>query len=698
MRGRGTIAVSRLLVAGLVLAVLAGGVSSCSQSSTAKEPGTTTPGPVFHPPPGPDPSGLTADVLVALARRAFDLSGARDALGSAAAAMFLQQIEGAIRSSPPLVKAPGPASARLAAVAPPSDCTGSPAPFEKDGYRGEATIASCEDRDPDRRSLKYSVKGSMAGVTPETQGKTAAFEQTILAEADACPSAEGKVKAEAAATMYMQTGTPEFSLRAGFNAAMAGTATVSSQASVDTYEFSATIGAEWARYPAQLKGEARVAGTIPIGSGASVQYSQVDWVGPNDESGTNIAGDGLATVMNGVHRQLVRAEEYWSDDAYPSNGRCLRITLQPEKPQVKPLETVELEVAVRRKKDEAEVEARVEGDSLCQGDMSPATADASPGASARMAYTAPAGAPCFELKATSRAGKARLSWHGIFIERLTADEENEMLTLEGGFGEDPGPALRSVTIGGMAAEVVRWWGPTVQCRLPPGWKGDVVVEADGVKSNAVPLTEWVVPIIFIDRTDMFGSYQATVSATCRFRGDVHWTLLSGPLAVPPVAFPVYPENTSTASYSMSQQFQIGDLVGQASGAGTLAQVVRVGPTGVEPAAPSYLMCEGELDPILSKLRLSLRAFQKDGVQGTSNLGASTSDFLALDSTIGQTQDSALVRGMVFTLPLSTGYDIPAGRLTGQGTWEATNASGGTDRGTIDQALEWPAVQASPPLR
>jgi len=82
-------------------------------------------------------------------------------------------------------------------------------------------------------------------------------------------------------------------------------------------------------------------------------------------------------------------------------------------------------------------------------------------------------------------------------------------------------------------------------------------------------------------------------------------------------------------------------------------------------------------------------------------GSSPNGVLArhsLDSTIGQTQDSALVRGMVFTLPLSTGYDIPAGRLTGQGTWEATNASGGTDRGTIDQALEWPAVQASPPLR
>jgi len=663
----------------------------------------------------PLPSSANIDVSVSPARiveffrEGIDTPQNRALLGDATVDSLLAQIGGAVAQV--RARPAGLLAAPRAAGLTDASCNPQTAKVEKDGVCGTMTETICDHEfDTDKKGITLSFLLSADGCAPATRGFHTLTERTFVFEADACPSAKGKVTGALTIRIRSELGTTTTSAREAVEATGQVTAEVGDDAQVDHYDldlqskYESTASGNYAGH-VSMRG-------LKLGASSTDLLDQISgafrWTGPGDWPAAWNAVIGLSVGF--VPSVLEKAQAHWN-----GVNQCLVISTDPDAFDPKPGEAISFTAVVTRKKDGAGVETRIVATvRQGQGEISPAEAATSPGDPARFTYTAPKGdvEASYSLEVTSRAGKAvhsRTRGAPPFIARLVVDEEAG--TLEA-WTSTPSCATASkfLEVGGHRIENPPWtaepgpegWGfHTVD--LPPGWSGDTVLGCDDYwtgkakRSNVVPLTEWVIPITFTDRTDMFGSYQATVTAVCRFRGDVHWAEVpDGPLRVPPETFPVFPESTSTASYSMSQQFQIGEMVGQASGAGTLAQVVRVGPTGGEPAEPSFFLCEGELDATLSELRLSLRAFQRDGVQGTSNLGSSTADFTALVSVIGQTQVNWAVLGMVFTIPLSARYDIAAGNLTGQGTWEYVDDTG-THRGTIDQELSWPAVTAvSPP--
>jgi len=128
-------------------------------------------------------------------------------------------------------------------------------------------------------------------------------------------------------------------------------------------------------------------------------------------------------------------------------------------------------------------------------------------------------------------------WLRPSIECLRVDEypagassgQSELI-VRGSFGTDPGTGpfhvARKVTCGGEELSVVSWSPEEIRATMPihgPGSAGNVVVTAQGIKSNAVPLTEWWVTLIY--RTDApvgSGSTEFTeFSIDCHLRYDIH---------------------------------------------------------------------------------------------------------------------------------------------------------------------------------
>jgi hypothetical protein len=84
------------------------------------------------------------------------------------------------------------------------------------------------------------------------------------------------------------------------------------------------------------------------------------------------------------------------------------------------------------------------------------------------------------------------------IRYVAVDELDDLLVLTGEFGTRPG----KVTVGGVELVVAALdWTPTEikAQRLPysgPGSSGDVIVEVNGVRSNARQLTKWTIPLAY----------------------------------------------------------------------------------------------------------------------------------------------------------------------------------------------------------
>ena len=105
------------------------------------------------------------------------------------------------------------------------------------------------------------------------------------------------------------------------------------------------------------------------------------------------------------------------------------------------------------------------------------------------------------------------------IEYLTMDDFESEMSIKGLFGEDPG-AEGIVEVDGVPVPV-EWSEELLICHLPdkgPGSSGDVVVSVRGNKSNAVPLSEWIIPVnVSFDQLGM--TTEAILNL--RVRADVH---------------------------------------------------------------------------------------------------------------------------------------------------------------------------------
>lgn len=128
-------------------------------------------------------------------------------------------------------------------------------------------------------------------------------------------------------------------------------------------------------------------------------------------------------------------------------------------------------------------------------------------------------------------------WLRPSIECLRVDEypagassgQSELI-VRGSFGTDPGTGpfhpARRVTCGGEELSIVSWSLEEIRATMPihgPGSAGDVVVTTQGIKSNAVPLTEWWVTLVY--RTGAVPGSGSTAytefSIDCHLRYDIH---------------------------------------------------------------------------------------------------------------------------------------------------------------------------------
>lgn len=140
-----------------------------------------------------------------------------------------------------------------------------------------------------------------------------------------------------------------------------------------------------------------------------------------------------------------------------------------------------------------------------------------------------------ELSVTEGPGDG--AWLRPSIECLRVNEAptgaasgQSELVVRGNFGPDPGEgpfhAARSVSCGGEELSLISWQPDEIHASLPvsgPGSAGDVVVTVQGVASNAVPLTEWWVTVLYRDAAAP-GSGETVfseVAVNCHLRYDIH---------------------------------------------------------------------------------------------------------------------------------------------------------------------------------
>jgi hypothetical protein len=115
------------------------------------------------------------------------------------------------------------------------------------------------------------------------------------------------------------------------------------------------------------------------------------------------------------------------------------------------------------------------------------------------------------------------------IEQITMEGyfgDQSIMVLHGAFGSEQG----SVTVDGVNTPIVSWDPTMVRCRLPDsgaGSAGNVVVTAHGIRSNAVPLTEWRGEFTTI-YNDQVGGGTLRIILNFHLRADVHrYRILQG---------------------------------------------------------------------------------------------------------------------------------------------------------------------------
>lgn len=128
-------------------------------------------------------------------------------------------------------------------------------------------------------------------------------------------------------------------------------------------------------------------------------------------------------------------------------------------------------------------------------------------------------------------------WLRPSIECLRVDEfptgassgQSELI-VRGSFGSDPGTgpfhAARSVVCAGEELSIVSWTPEEIRATMPihgPGSAGEVLVTRQGIKSNAVPLTEWWVTINYRSAAAAGSNSTAFTefSIDARLRYDIH---------------------------------------------------------------------------------------------------------------------------------------------------------------------------------
>ena len=218
--------------------------------------------------------------------------------------------------------------------------------------------------------------------------------------------------------------------------------------------------------------------------------------------------------------------------------------------------------------------------------------------------------------------------------------------IEGTFGPDPGPSLRSVKWGSTNCEVLSW-DPNVGIKiklLSPRPSGNIQVFKENRKSNEVPISEWTIPITYTLTGK--GTLTYTVKVNAKIFADVHGVrfMPEDPLQYYPIT--VYTLTDTTGSYSASGSYKVNkDTTVTWSGSGTLK--------GVDNTFPADLVIFGGYFDVPNK-RLNVTGFFHNAT-GLETVTGSSPHKLALDFDGFQ---------LGFKMPYnSTTYAIAGGSLS-----------------------------------
>ncbi len=339
------------------------------------------------------------------------------AAGSDLVALYAAQLEAlSVPLEARLEAARGAARAAVPGASAASTCQTHSGAAELEGVQVELTGQICSGVVGDRVQVSMAISTAVVGVSGGREGQALTVSGRINADAEACPTAEGKLQGTFTMNMEARWADGARTTAAGRTGVLEMQAYVGDDAEFDHADF---------QYEGSLRFE-KDGGHQVLQLTSEAQGVKPEEIGPLCElllANLEVEGDpGSLTVLFGISDALVRqsiidvlafpaagavvgseaAKEHWHED-----NACVELVPTPDPFQVSAGEARQLEVAIRRVSGGADVEGDVEAEALT-GSVSPGTAPAAPGAPAAFTYTAPSdGAEGqLQLRATTRAGLA----------------------------------------------------------------------------------------------------------------------------------------------------------------------------------------------------------------------------------------------------------------------------------------------------
>jgi hypothetical protein len=237
-------------------------------------------------------------------------------------------------------------------------------------------------------------------------------------------------------------------------------------------------------------------------------------------------------------------------------------------------------------------------------------------------------------------------------------QKNYQFTLDGTFGDDPGPGKRSASYGGVPLDIVQWNHDSVILDLPLTLpSGRVELALSTRKSLAVPITEWLIPFTFTYHDQE--TLQYVIKVNCRLRADVRGfrnapgdSLIWSP--------PIPASSLTDVSGSLVASGQLHDSTGQLVDAWSGGSALTpLDPTQAIPQ--NYALCVGAFDQATSTLQRFI----------VTAAGAYNSTLSGVSA--GEIQNIAV--------PMTLTMDWATLRING----DTLNATG------VNGTLQWPSV-------
>jgi len=228
-------------------------------------------------------------------------------------------------------------------------------------------------------------------------------------------------------------------------------------------------------------------------------------------------------------------------------------------------------------------------------------------------------------------------------------------TLDGSFGDDPGPARRSVSLGATQLDVLSWNPTQVILKVPsPIPSGKFQVSIGPRKSEAVPLTEWLIPFTY----DFVGldTLQYQITMNCRLRADVRGAraLPVDALAWPPTATWELEDSGGSVSVSGDLSDTSGKLLEHWTGGGSL----RWYDPAVKPLT-NFVMCSGGFDQPSSTVFLGLAAAGNFSKAPASGTGTASLDGIIPPTVLTVDWQTMTINGNTITVTPATNHGVSA---------------------------------------